>query len=80
MNSMTSESASPKTKSLVFDVAEAEALMDEFGIVAPVSGLGSLQVIYTSFFVLFYKIIYLKQRVRNVFDLSKIKSKSAARQ
>ena len=49
MNSMTSESASPKTKSLVFDVAEAEALMDEFGIVAPVSGLGSLQVICTSF-------------------------------
>ena len=48
MNSMTSESGSHKdTKSLIFDVAEAEALMDEFGIVAPLSGFsGSLQVIH----------------------------------
>ena len=43
---MTSDSGSPMTKSLVFDVAEAEALMDEFGIVAPLSGLGSHQVNY----------------------------------
>ena len=46
INSMTSDSGSPNTKSLVFDVAEAEALMDEFGIVAPLSGLGSHQVIH----------------------------------
>lgn len=48
MNSMTSDTESPKTKSLIFDVAEAEALMDEFGIVAPLSGLGNLQVINVS--------------------------------
>ena len=48
MNSMTSDTESPKTKSLIFDVAEAEALMDEFGIVAPLSGLGNLQVINLS--------------------------------
>ena len=48
MNSMTSDTESPKTKSLIFDVAEAEALMDEFGIVAPLSGLGNIQVIYVS--------------------------------
>ena len=48
LNSMTSDTESPKTKSLIFDVAEAEALMDEFGIVAPLSGLGNLQVINLS--------------------------------
>ena len=46
MSSMTSENGSPNTKSLIFDVAEAEALMDEFGIVAPLGGLGNLQVIF----------------------------------
>ena len=36
---------SQKSKSIVFDVAEAEALMNEFGIAAPLSGLGSKEVI-----------------------------------
>ena len=40
---MTSVDSSDK-KSIVFDVAEAEALMNEFGIAAPLSGLGSKEV------------------------------------
>lgn len=43
INSVTSES-SQNSKSITFDVAEAEALMNEFGIAAPLSGLGSIQV------------------------------------
>ena len=43
MNSVTSE-GSQNSKSITFDVAEAEALMNEFGIAAPLSGLASIQV------------------------------------
>ena len=43
INSVTSES-SQNSKSITFDVAEAEALMNEFGIAAPLSGLASIQV------------------------------------
>ena len=43
INSVTSE-GSQNSKSITFDVAEAEALMNEFGIAAPLSGLGSIQV------------------------------------
>ena len=43
INSVTSE-GSQNSKSITFDVAEAEALMNEFGIAAPLSGLASIQV------------------------------------
>lgn len=42
-NSITSD-GSQNTKNLIFDVAEAEALMNEFGIAAPLPPL-SIQVI-----------------------------------
>ena len=65
---MTSDTESPKTKSLIFDVAEAEALMDEFGIVAPLSGLGNLQVINESLRCLIKSNCSLSQKLGFTFN------------